>query len=283
MSQEDFNKEFDSYCVYANNLTSGLGQAAINVFNADAEQNTILKPFYYTATDFQKYIKGDMTQEEMKDYTKNVIYSFLTVEGGLKTGKGIVNKTNTKINAQVNTVTNTLDEAAEGFKIVDDGIENVVDDISKKADDVVIEGGVETRVFRNALETDVNLINSIKSKYNAGKTRNAASAKGMINGENIDLECISGKFSHEKYTNKGNFEPPQPEDYHYNGPIPEFTNHTEQKIVEYLWTQYKDSPNVCGEIEIISERIFCDNCKVLVDLFEKEFPNIKVTRVEVVK
>ena len=33
--------------------------------------------------------------------------------------------------------------------------------------------------------------------YNAGKTRNAASAKGNINGESIDLECISGRFSHK--------------------------------------------------------------------------------------
>lgn len=107
----------------------------------------------------------------------------------------------------------------------------------------------------------MDLISDIKSRYNAGKTRNAASAKGTINGESIDLE----------------------ENYHYEGPIPEYTNHTEQKIVEYLREQFKDNPNVSGEIEIISERIYCDNCKVLVDMFENEFPNIKVTRVEVVK
>lgn len=129
----------------------------------------------------------------------------------------------------------------------------------------------------------MDLINNIKTRYNAGKTRNAASAKGTINGESIDLECISGKFTHDNYYNKGNFEPPQPENYHYEGPIPEYINHTEQKIVEYLREKFKDNPNVFGEIELISERIFCDNCKVLVDMFEKEFPNIKVTRVEVVK
>lgn len=28
---------------------------------------------------------------------------------------------------------------------------------------------------------------------------------------------------------------------------------------------------------------FCDNCQALADMFEDEFPNIKVTRVEVVK
>lgn len=54
-------------------------------------------------------------------------------------------------------------------------------------------------------------------------------------------------------------------------------------IVEYLREQLKDNTDVFGEIEIISERPYCDNCKVLVDMFEKEFPNIKVTRVEVIK
>lgn len=152
---------------------------------------------------------------------------------------------------------------------------------------VVFEGihaiGSKPRTFREATQQDVVLIIGIKTKYNAGKTRNAASARGTINGNSIDLECISGKFSHDNWYNKGNFEPPQPENYHYQGPIPEYTNHTEQKIVEYLWKQFKDYPNVSGEIEIISERIFCDNCKALVDMFETEFPNIKVTRVEVVK
>ncbi|MGZ0050739.1 deaminase domain-containing protein [Brevibacillus gelatini] len=61
----------------------------------------------------------------------------------------------------------------------------------------------------------------------------------------------------------------------------EFTNHTEQKSVEYLRTKYKDNPNIKGEIEIISERPYCDNCIDLVDQFQLEFPNITVTRVEV--
>ena len=54
-------------------------------------------------------------------------------------------------------------------------------------------------------------------------------------------------------------------------------------IVEYLREQLKDNTDVFGEIEIISERSYCDNCKALVDMFEKEFSNIKVTRVEVIK
>lgn len=168
-----------------------------------------------------------------------------------------------------------------------DGIDKAADmlDQGKNANDIEKQmgGGSNNRVFREATEHDADLIKDIKSKYNAGKSRNAASAKGKINGDVIDLECISGKFSHENYFNKGNFEPPLPQDYHYNGPIPEFTNHTEQKIVEYLRTIYKNNPNVSGEIEIISEREFCDNCRVLVDMFEEEFPNIKVIRVEVIK
>lgn len=145
------------------------------------------------------------------------------------------------------------------------------------------KGGRNTRIFRSATRQDADLIYNIKEKYKAKKTRNAACAKGTINGESIHLECISGKFTHENYKNKGNFDPPLPESYHYKGPIPEYVNHTEQKIVEYLRMKYADNPLVSGEIEIISEREFCDNCKVLVDMFEDEFPNIKVIRVEVNK
>ena len=155
--------------------------------------------------------------------------------------------------------------------------------VQKAVPEEIYAGGSKSRTFREATQQDADLIIGIKTRYNAGKTRNAASARGTINGKGIALECISGKFSHDNYYNKGNFEPPQPENYHYQGPIPEYTNHTEQKIVEYLRAQFKDNPNVSGEIEIISERIYCDNCKVLVDMFEAEFPNIKVTRVEVLK
>lgn len=117
----------------------------------------------------------------------------------------------------------------------------------------------------------------------SGKTRNVATARGIIDGENINLECVSGRFTHETYINKGNFEPPQPENYHYQGPVPEYTNHTEQKIVEYLRERFKNQPNVSGKVEICSERMYCDNCKVLVDMFESEFPNIKVVRIEIQK
>ena len=40
-----------------------------------------------------------------------------------------------------------------------------------------------TRIFRDATQEDVDLIDNIKKKYNAGKTRNAASAKGTIDGK----------------------------------------------------------------------------------------------------
>jgi hypothetical protein len=62
-----------------------------------------------------------------------------------------------------------------------------------------------------------------------------------------------------------------------------FENHTEQKIVEHLREKYKDTPNISGKIEIISERPYCDNCVDVVDQFQKEFRNIEVVRVEVLK
>ena len=179
------------------------------------------------------------------------------------------------------------DDAAEAIGKYGDDAAELIKDYGDDAvrdfslDDTLDE--IRARTYRNATKEDSELISSIKHKYNAGSGRNAAIAKGKINGAYIDLESISGNFTHENYLTKGNFEPPQPADYFYGGPVPEYINHTEQKIVEYLRTRYIKNPNISGEIEIISERAFCDNCKVLVDMFEKEFPNIKVVRVQINK
>ena len=183
-------------------------------------------------------------------------------------------------------VSEEIAESAAKKELVD-----TAEDLSQKTVDKndvlegrkIIEKKIRPPIFRKASQEDVNLIADIKKRYNAGKTRNAAKARGTINGETMDLECISGKFTQNDYFNKGNFEPPLPDKYHYKGPIPEYINHTEQKIIEYLREKLKNTPEVSGEIEIISERIFCDNYKAIVDMFEEEFPNIKVIRVEVNK
>ncbi len=152
--------------------------------------------------------------------------------------------------------------------------ESPISDISKNNQKI--------RTLRDATLEDAELIYIMRKKYNAGETRNVAIARGTINGESINLESISGKFTHDTYHNKGNFEPPLPKDYHYQGPYG-YIDHTEQKIVEYLRENLKNNPEVSGNIEIISERMFCDNCGPIVDMFEEEFPNIVVTRVEVFK
>lgn len=152
--------------------------------------------------------------------------------------------------------------------------ESPINDISKNNQKI--------RTLRDATLEDAELIYIMRKKYNAGETRNVAIARGTINGESINLESISGKFTHDTYHNKGNFEPPLPKDYHYQGPYG-YIDHTEQKIVEYLRENLKNNPEVSGNIEIISERMFCDNCGPIVDMFEEEFPNIVVTRVEVFK
>ena len=148
---------------------------------------------------------------------------------------------------------------------------------------IIKAGGSNARTFREATQADADLINSLRMKYNAAKKRNVASAKGYIYGERIDLECISGDCTCDNFFNKGNFMPPLPKDYHYIGPVPENICHTEQKIVEYLREQFKHNTYVSGYVEIVSERKFCRNCEALVDMFEKEFPNITVIRVELYK
>ncbi|PYE41851.1 putative deaminase of polymorphic toxin system, partial [Paenibacillus barcinonensis] len=187
---------------------------------------------------------------------------------------------------------------AGGFNGYKDPLLQVMDNIaeSKKARESskfsefaekekrMVEGTGEPvrRYFRETTQADRELVESLRKKYTAGKKRNVAAAKGKIDGDEIDLESVSGEFTDNDYVNKGNFKPPQPEDYHYQGPISEFTSHTEQKVVEYLRLKYKEKPDVKGKIEIISERPYCDNCIDLVDQFQKEFPNIELVRVEVI-
>ncbi|MGG4142195.1 deaminase domain-containing protein, partial [Paenibacillus algorifonticola] len=134
------------------------------------------------------------------------------------------------------------------------------------------------RVSRTATPEDNELIDTLRKKYTAGKKRNVAFSKGQIGDDAIDLECVSGRVHLDNPQNKGNFIPPK-ENY-YQGPLGYETD-TEQKIVEYLRAKYKDTPDIKGRIEIVSENPFCDNCIDIVDQFQKDFKNIEVIRVEV--
>ncbi|WP_458787669.1 deaminase domain-containing protein [Vallitalea sediminicola] len=185
-------------------------------------------------------------------------------------------------------ISKMLGGAKKGVSKIIDGISSMLDKFTTKIQDMVnwIEkklGKQVKKTFRTATEKDVDVINDLRTKYHAGKKRNVATGKGWIGDNEINLESISGTFTDNNYINKGNFKPPQPDNYHYKGPIPEYTNHTEQKIIEHLKETYKNTPNIKGKIEIISERPFCDNCTDIVDQFQKEFPNIEVVRVEVIK
>ncbi|WP_369049318.1 deaminase domain-containing protein [Tenacibaculum sp. UWU-22] len=136
------------------------------------------------------------------------------------------------------------------------------------------------KIIRQATQADLDLITSIRMKYNAGAGRNIAFSKGTIGNDVIDLECVSGAVTPQNALQKGNFTPPQ--NTFYDG-ILGYENHTEQKIVEYLRAKYLNNKNVSGAIEIVSERPYCENCIDIVDQFQAEFKNITITRVEVVK
>lgn len=78
----------------------------------------------------------------------------------------------------------------------------------------------------------------LKEKIYRWKKRNVAASKGKIDGDETNLESVSGEFPNNDYFNKDNFKPLQPEDYHYECPISAFTSHTEQKFVGYLRLKY---------------------------------------------
>ncbi len=117
-------------------------------------------------------------------------------------------------------------------------------------------------------------ITVVKTKYNAGAKRNAAYAYGSIDGQKVDFECISG-------VNGGaNFKKVNSTDYHFSGlPSYDYVYHTEQDIIEYVYSVYKNNTTVSGTITVVSERNFCMNCWEILSQFQAEFPNIDIVRV----
>jgi hypothetical protein len=91
--------------------------------------------------------------------------------------------------------------------------------------------GAGNKIIRQATQADLDLITSLRTKYNAGAGRNIAFSKGNIGNDVVDLECVSGAVTPQNALQKGNFTPPQ--NTFYDG-ILGYENHTEQKIVEYL-------------------------------------------------
>ncbi|MDM5249156.1 deaminase domain-containing protein [Lysinibacillus sp. G4S2] len=138
------------------------------------------------------------------------------------------------------------------------------------------------RDFREAKDQDKKQIDDVFKKYNAGKRKNVAVTKGEINGEKIDLESVSGKIDPANPNHKDNFSKPSENYYKYSGSDKNGRlNDTEQKMIEHLREKYKDTPNVNGNIEIISHKAICQSCNDIIDQFQKDFPNINITRVQI--
>ncbi|MBI6864424.1 deaminase domain-containing protein [Lysinibacillus fusiformis] len=122
------------------------------------------------------------------------------------------------------------------------------------------------RDFREAKDQDKKLIDDVFKKYIAGKRKNVAVTKGEINGEKIDLESVSGKIDPANPNHKDNFSKPSENHYKYSGSDKNGRlNDTEQKMIEHLREKYKDTPNVNGNIEIISHKAICQSCNDIID------------------
>ena len=227
---------------------------------------------------------GTMEDSELSDLVR-----WLSEKSGTKNGRAL----------------EYLDEEAKQYlwkksaELTEKQLDDILDDIIKEVEGLEEATGVIENVgrksvvekvakhsrkgiFREATQQDIDIISKIRDKYNASMNRNCAACKGTIGGQKIDLEVVSGKSSDTNWFNKGNFNPPAAVDYVYIGPR-DYVYHTEQKIIEYLRVLYKENKTILGEIEIISEREFCENCSAIIDMFESEFPNVTITRVEVIK
>ncbi|TKI67221.1 hypothetical protein FC756_13380 [Lysinibacillus mangiferihumi] len=131
------------------------------------------------------------------------------------------------------------------------------------------------RNFREAKDQDKKQIDDVFNKYNAGKRKNAAVTKGEINGEKIDLESVSGKIDPANPNHKDNFSKLSENYYKYSGSDKNGRlNDTEQKMIEHLREKYKDTPNVNGNIEIISHKRFVKVVMILLINFKRIFQTL---------
>lgn len=129
---------------------------------------------------------------------------------------------------------------------------------------------------RKATKLDIEELAKVRQFFKAGKKKNVAFTRGEVGGKKFDLWSRSGGEKGQKFDN---FNPIDPQDYFYKGPLVDYIHHTEQKQKEYLYKMFKNNKNVIGKIEIVSDLKICDNCYDIISKFEKDFPNVEVTRV----
>lgn len=167
--------------------------------------------------------------------------------------------------------------------IPEESLDDVVKDIEAKAKkkgktaNEYLDDLVKPKT-RKPTQIDIEELAKIRSKLNAGKSKNVAFTKGEIGGEKINLYSRSGE---PKGTPKNydNFEQIKFGNYHYkDGPLNRIYD-SEQKQFEYLYNRYKHNKSVKGKIEIVSDLEFCRNCDYIINQFKKDFPNIEIVKV----
>jgi The BURPS668_1122 family of deaminases len=161
-----------------------------------------------------------------------------------------------------------IEEFAEKLKgMTDDAVEKYLDDLLE-----------DINKYKAPTKFDIEEIGRLRKLYKPRPTRNVAFCKAEIDGVKIELECVSGGKK-AQWKQKGNFEPHKPENYHFkNGPERYKIDHTEQKIFEYLYKRLSHNKNAFGKIEIVTDLKFCDNCKWIINQFQKEFKNIEIIK-----
>ncbi|MFJ8087142.1 pre-toxin TG domain-containing protein [Lysinibacillus sp. NPDC095746] len=224
---------------------------------------------------FEAYEGYDpITMEELDPTDRKIATAGIILGGIAKIGKGA--KIASDLLFEGKNATNVAETAANSSK----NTTTATGDIPKGTGKGGSSGSL--RDFREAKDQDKKLIDDVFKKYNAGKRKNVAVTKGEINGEKIDLESVSGKIDPANPNHKDNFSKPSENHYKYSGSDKNGRlNDTEQKMIEHLREKYKDTPNVNGNIEIISHKAICQSCNDIIDQFQKDFPNINITRVQI--
>ena len=169
-------------------------------------------------------------------------------------------------------------------------IQNSISGAPSNRLDNIIEGleyGVIRR-YKLPTQAEIDFMHQLRTQdyvfaITQKPTRNSAFVNGEIDGVTIELESISGGGAQgDIWQNFGNFEPVSPP--YYPGlttpPYNNYVNHSEQKIADYLQSQLGINHQADGQIRIVTRKEYCDNCDVIIDQFQLDYPNVEITRID---
>ena len=193
MSDEEYNKNTETFNTYADEWNSSVINGVVNVFNfKDLEQNTILSPFAKCWNNFGSYMSEDATYEDMVAYSKDIWNSVITIGAVKGAGSAVKGKIR-----GLKTGTGTLAEVVEEESVIKSGSASKyleqLDNLSENKINHMINGSKNSNHGWEKLVPDKNwsdiknIIADVMDTGVEGPYKSVFSKKATINGFEVEV------------------------------------------------------------------------------------------------